>query len=286
MKYLFIQSHRSEFRVEKMCQSLKIHRSGFYHWRQNGRSELDLANEILLGQIQEVFENSRQNYGSPRITKALRKQGILCGKNRIARLMKINAIEARHRRRFKRRPSVCPDSQAFPNLVNREFHAAEPNRVWVLDITYLPAAWGWLYLVAILDLYSRRIIGWEISTRLQAEFVLQALKKAFQDRSPKPGLIVHSDRGSQFSSALVTDFLKEQHAIQSMSRKGDCYDNSVIESFFGTLKNELFDSKPFESMKEARIRLFDLIDIFYNRTRIHSTANDMSPVEFETAVSP
>jgi transposase InsO family protein len=146
--------------------------------------------------------------------------------------------------------------------------------------------WGWLYLVAIMDLCSRRIVGWEISTRLQAEFVLQALKKAFRDRSPKPGLIVHSDRGSQFSSALVKDYLKEQQALQSMSRKGDCYDNSVIESFFGTLKNELFDSKPFESVKEARIRLFDLIEVFYNRSRMHSTARDMSPVEFETAVFP
>jgi transposase InsO family protein len=282
MKYLFIQSHRSEFRVEKLCQSLKIHRSGFYHWRQHGRSELALANEILLGQINEAFDNSRQTYGSPRITKALRKQGIPCGKNRVARLMKINGIEAKHRRRFKHRSSVCADSQAFPNLVNREFHVAEPNRIWALDITYLPAAWGWLYFVAIMDLYSRRIVGWEVSTRLLAGFVLQALKKAFQDRSPKSGLIVHSDRGSQFSSALVTGFLKEQNALQSMSRKGDCYDNSVIESFFGMLKNELLDQKPFESVREARIRLFDLIDIFYNRSRIHSTVNYMSPVEFET----
>jgi putative transposase len=286
MKYLFIQSHRTEFRVEKMYRSLQIHRSVFYHWRQHGPSELNLANEIMLGQIQEVFENSRYNYGSPRITKALRKQGILCSKNWIAKLMKINAIEAKHRRWFKRRPSVCTDSQAFPNLVNREFHVTEPNRVWVLDITYLSAVWGWLYIVTIMDLYSRKIIGWEISTQLLAEFVLEALKKAFQDRSPKPSLIVHSDRGSQFSSALVTDFLKEQHALQSMSRKGDCYDDSVIESFFGTLKNELMDKKPFESVSEARIRLFDLIHIFYNRFRIHSTAKNMSPVEFEAAFSP
>lgn len=286
MKYLFIQLHRSEFRVEKMCQALRIHRSGFYTWRRRGRSELSMANDILLGKIREIFEHSRKTYGSPRITQALRRQGIRCGKNRVARLMKNNAIHAKRRRRFQHRPSVCADSQAFPNLVNREFQVSSANRIWVSDITYLPAAWGWLYLVAIMDLYSRRIVGWEISTRLQANFVLHALQKAFQNRSPKTGLIFHSDRGSQYSSVLIREFLKEQHVIQSMSRKGDCYDNSVMESFFGTLKNELLDSKPFESVKEARSCLFDLIDIFYNQFRIHTTVNQMSPVEFETSDFP
>lgn len=286
MKYLFVQSHRSDFRVEKMCQAIQIQRSGFYTWRHRDRSALSLANELLLEQIQEVFANSRKTYGSPRITKALRKKGVQCGKNRVARIMKINGIQAKHRRRFRHRPSVCADSQAFPNLINRKFRVAGPNLVWVIDITYLPASWGWLYLVAVMDLFSRRVVGWEVSTRLQSDFVLEALKKAFQDRSPKPGLIIHSDRGSQFSSTMVKDFAKEHDALQSMSRKGDCYDNSVIESFFGTLKNELMDTKPFESLREARCILFDLIDIFYNRSRIHSTANDMSPVEFETEYSP
>ena len=281
MKYSFIKNHGSAYGVKKMCILLKISRSGYYVWKGRSSSKQALANENLLLCIKESYKKGREIYGSPRITDDLRESGIRCGHNRVARLMRISGIRAKTKRRFK----VTTDSKhrlpISPNLLARNFTAQTPNTVWVADITYIWTEEGWLYLAAVLDLYSRSIVGWSMGKRLDAELTVSALRQAVKRRRPDQGLVFHSDRGVQYASAKMRVELERHGFIQSMSRKGDCWDNAVMESFFHTLKTEHTYFEKYWSRAEARTKLFDYIEIFYNRQRKHSTLCYKSPLEFE-----
>jgi putative transposase len=281
MKYSFIKSHGSLYGVEKMCRLFKVSRSGYYAWRGRGRSSRELANESLLTCIKESYIKGRRAYGSPRITDDLRESGIRCGRHRVARLMRLAGIRARTRRRYR----ITTDSKhklpVAPNLLARDFTSNAPDRIWVSDITYIWTGEGWSYLAAILDLYSRRIVGWSMGSRLDADLVVKALWQAVRRRRPNKGLVFHSDRGVQYASGRMREELKRHGFIQSMSRKGDCWDNAVMESFFHTLKTEHTYFERYQSRAEARIKLFDYIEIFYNRQRKHSTLGYKSPLRFE-----
>jgi len=281
MKYEFIFLHRSRFRLQKMCSAFKVSRSGYYVWRRRGSSQRELENEKLLKLIKQVHEQSRYIYGSPRITAGLKSMNQSCSKNRVARLMRENEICSKVKKKYKATTYSRHKFSVAANLLKQNFQAERPDQIWLSDITYLKVQNQWMYLVAILDLFSRQIISWSLSRDLSLDFVLKALKKAVDKRNPAKGLIFHSDRGIQYASIEVKAFLKEHGIIQSMSRKGDCYDNAVMELFFGTFKSEFYSFERFESFQDAERKIFDYIDIFYNYKRIHSSLNFMSPVNFE-----
>jgi len=235
----------------------------------------------MLIEIKESHKNSRRAYGSPRIVEDLKDKGMKCGKNRVARLMKIHGIVGKAKKKFK---ATTNSNHALPvaeNLLNQNFEAAKPNTVWLSDITYIATLEGWLYLVVIIDLFSRQIVGWGMSDRLTSEFVVKALYQAIGRRHPGSGCIFHSDRGIQYASTDFRDVLKSYGFIQSMSRKGNCYDNAVSESFFHTLKTEHVYDYRYETRAEARHSIFDYIEMFYNRQRRHSALGYRSPVSFE-----
>ncbi len=282
MKYEFIFLHRSRFRLQKMCKALHIYRSGYYSWLKRGSSQRELDNEKLLKEIKQVHEQSRQIYGSPRITAELKSKNIICSKNRVARVMRKNKIRSKIKRKHK--VTTTNSKHRFyvaANLLDQNFHAERPNQIWLSDITYLKVLNKWMYLVVILDLFSRQVISWALSHDLSSDFVLAAIKKAVRRRNPEKGLIFHSDRGVQYASNDVAQYLEEHGIIQSMSRKGDCYDNAVSESFFNTFKSEFYVFENFVSVNDAYLKIFDYIDIFYNHKRIHSSLKYMSPVNFE-----
>jgi len=281
MKYEFISLYRSRFRLTKMCRVLNISRSGYYAWRRRGKSRRGLENEKLVRSIRRVHEQSRRIYGSPRITAELRAADVNCSKNRIARLMRENGIRSIIKR--KHRSTTCSRHRlpVADNIIGRKFQAERPDRIWLSDITYIRCLHGWLYLTAIMDLFSRRIVGWSLSSNLSTLPVVQTLKRAVAERRPQPGLIFHSDRGVQFADHDFRRLLREHGMKQSMSRKGDCYDNAVMESFFDTLKSEYVSFERFESAEQARRGLFDYIDVFYNHKRIHSSLGYCSPAAFE-----
>ena len=281
MKYEFIFLHRSRFRLLKMCRAFKVSRSGYYAWRRRGCSQRELENERLLKLIKQVHEQSRYIYGSPRITAELKSKNQSCSKNRVARLMRENNIRSKIKKKYKATTYSKHKFRVAANLLKQNFHAEQPDQIWLSDITYIKVRNQWMYLVAIMDLFSRQIISWSLNRDLSLDFVLNALKKAVISREPEKGLIFHSDRGIQYASIEVKTFLKEHGIIQSMSRKGDCYDNAVMESFFNTFKSEFYSFERFESFHEAEQKIFDYIDIFYNHKRIHSSLNYRSPVNFE-----
>lgn len=282
MKFLFIQEHRSQFAVEKMCQNLGVSRSAYYAWLKRPVSRRDRSNAVLKTHIKATFHQFRGVYGSPRITRELRKQGFRCGEKRVARLMVEEDLRAYTQPKFKVTTNSKHDLPIAPNLVNQNFEASAPNRLWASDITYIWTREGWLYLAVILDVFSRQIVGWTVSNRMTKELVLSAIRKAIAQRKPQPGLIFHSDRGSQYASHEVRRLLKDHQMLQSMSKKGDCYDNAIVETFFKTLKTELvYLIEPFKTRGEAKHSLFYYIDYFYNRIRQHSALNYLAPVKFE-----
>ena len=235
MKYEFMFLHRSRFRLQKMCKALKLSRSGYYAWRRRGSSQRELENEKLLKEIKLVHEQSRKIYGSPRITAELKSKNIKCSKNRIARLMRRNKIRSKIQRKYKVATTYSKHRfSVAANLLGQNFHSEKPDQIWLSDITYIKVQKKWMYLVAVLDLYSRQVISWSLSRDLSLDFVLESIKKAVDKRNPEKGLIFHSDRGIQYASNEVKNYLKEHGIIQCMSRKGDCYDNVVMESFFST----------------------------------------------------
>jgi len=281
MKYLFIQEHRSRFRVEKMCRVFAIARSGYYAWMRREKSTRQKENEQLLGNIKNVYLLNRQVYGSPRIAAALHAQGIRCGKNRIARLMSRNGIKARTVKRYRITTKSKHRFPVAPNIVDREFTARAADRLWVSDITYIGTREGWLYLAVILDVFSRHVVGWAMSERLYDDLTVDALRQALVRRRPIPGLIFHSDRGSQYASGRFRQWLKSYKIMQSMSGMGNCYDNAMAESFFHTLKTELTQFEHYETRAAARQSIFEYIEMFYNRIRRHSALNYKSPLEYE-----
>jgi len=265
-----------------MCRVLERTRSGYYAWRQRQGSIRQQENQKLCEQIIDIFDKSRQTYGSPRIHAVLNAQGFKVGLNRVARLMSQLGIRAVKKRRFQ----VTTDSaHAFPiasNVLARQFQVCEPDKVWVADITYIWTSEGWLYLAAIIDLFSRRVIGWSMDEHMRTELVLTALESALGQRQASPsGLLFHSDRGSQYASGDYQKALQDAKIQSSMSRRANCWDNAVAESFFGTIKTEFIHKQNFSTRTEARTAIAEWIEVFYNRQRIHSTIGFLSPVEFE-----
>jgi len=268
--------------VGLMCRVLEVSRSGFYAWL--GRQESGRAREDrrLSALIRGIFEESRRTYGAPRVHRALGKRGVRCGLKRVARLMKAGDMRPKTTRKFRVKTTDSKHNHPIaPDLLGQDFTADGPNQAWVSDITYIPTDEGWLYLASTMDLFSRRIVGWSMSSSLEATLVVDALRMAVEGRNPRPGLIHHSDRGSQYASSAFRQLL-DAHGIRcSMSRTGNCYDNAAKESFFHTLKTELIHHEHYRTRAEARASVFEYIEAFYNRQRLHSTLDYCSPVEFE-----
>jgi putative transposase len=281
MRYRFIDQHRSAFRVTKMCQVLEVSRSAYYAYRRRPESVTEQRNRKLLEQIKEIYQNSRRLYGSPRITAELHDQGVICGHNRVARLMRRHRIVAKTKRLFKVTTRSDHKLPVAPNILDRRFCADVPNRVWLSDITYVRTRQGWLYLAAILDVCSRQIVGWSMDAYLGDQLVLKALRQALGRRQSASGLLFHSDRGSQYASNSVRGLLKEQKFVQSMCGKGNCFDNAMMESFFATLKTELVQFETYQTRSQAKHSIFDYIEVYYNRFRKHSALGYRSPAQFE-----
>ncbi len=281
MKYWFMDQYRSEFRVVKMCRVLGVSRSGYYGWRKQPHGKRRQDDNKLLMSIKESYRKNRGNYGSPRITDDLRDQGLRCGKNRVARIMKVNGIVAKTKKKFKATTNSKHNLPVAENLLKQDFTSPRPNAIWVSDVTYVWTHEGWLYLAVILDLFSRQVVGWAMSDRLTADFVIRSLYQAIGRRRPPTGCIFHSDRGVQYACTDFRAVLKHYGFCQSMSRRGDCYDNAVAESFFHTLKTEHVYQHCYSTRAEARQSIFEYIEIVYNRQRKHSALGYRSPVSFE-----
>ena len=267
-----------------MCRVIGISKSGFYRWMQRQRENIRPNEQYLLIRIKAIYERSKRTYGSRRITWELKSEGVLCYKNQIVRIMRKYGIKAKTKRKFKQTTDSKHNLKIAPNLLQRNFYVAEVNKVWVGDITYIWTGEGWLYLSTVIDLCSRRVVAWSLGKRLTKELVTSSLKNAFKTRNPSIGLIFHSDRGSQYASNEFRKVLSDNQAIPSMSRKGDCWDNAVAESFFKTIKSELIYWFNFKTRKEAELRIFEYIEMFYNRYRLHSTINYLSPATFENKI--
>lgn len=265
-----------------MCKMLGVSRSSFYKHSRLLPSTRALENQELILKIKEIHKRSRETYGSPRIHAELKAQGFWFGKNRVTRLMRENGIKGKVHRRLKFNPCRHYDYRDGKDLLRREFKTSQPNRVWVSDITYIPTQEGWLYLTVILDLFSRRVIGYNLTTHMRKDIVLEAFYQAYESREPAEGLIFHSDRGMQYISDTFQHILKTKGVLCSMSRKGNCFDNAVAESFFHTLKTELISRYvKYSSRAKARAEVFEYINIFYNNLRRHSALNYLTPREFE-----
>ena len=285
MKYIFLAAHEGEFGVKRMCKALSVKRSGYYAWRKRKPSTRAQANEALLALIKAEHTKSRKTYGSPRLHVVLRRQGVLCGRNRVARLMRMHGIVGRTKRRYyphttQRQAGVIP----APNRLNQDFSAAAPNQKWVSDFTYIETAQGWLYLAVVLDLFSRRVVGWAMSAKMDTALVETALRMALLGRRPPAGLLHHSDQGSQYTSTAYLNCLNAALAELSMSGAGNCYDNAVMESFFSTLKTECVTGI-FLTHAQARTVIFEYMEVWYNRQRLHSTLGYRSPVDFERGLT-
>ena len=281
MKFAFIAVEKASFKVAALCRVLDVSRSGYYAWEQRVPSARSLEDAKLRVHIAAIHERSRGLYGTPRVHAELRASGFRVSRKRVARLMSELGLESRRKRRFK---ATTDSKHALPvaeNVLDRQFDVSVPNVAWVTDITYVWTSEGWLYLAAILDLFSRRVVGFAMSERIDRQLALDALRAAGGRRLPNAGLVHHSDRGSQYASGDYQDALAEAGVVCSMSRKGNCWDNAVAESFFATLKTELVYLRRFATRAEARAAIFEFIESFYNRERRHSTLGYLSPVEFE-----
>ena len=264
-----------------MCRILGVSKSGYYNSRKNGKSKREEEQERLSTIIKEIYTESRGIYGSPRITAELKRRGECCNRKRIARIMKSEGMKAKTVRRYKRTTNSNHKCKIAENIIKQNFVITKPNKVWVSDITFIRTREGWLYLAAILDLYSRRVVGWKADKHMYSDLVSEALLRALEERSIEDGLIFHSDQGKQYASDEIRNLLKQNKIIQSMSKKGNCYDNAVAESFFHTLKTEHINFEKYKTRMEAKLSLFDYIEIFYNRKRLHSSIGYKPPVEYE-----
>jgi putative transposase len=264
-----------------MCKILEISKSGYYNRRKNGIGEREKQRDLLLKEIKVIYLESRGLYGSPRITAELKRRGISCTRKRVAQLMQRAGIRAKTVKRYRRTTNSEHKKAISENLLDQRFIVNRPNNVWVSDITYIKTREGWLYLAAVLDLYSRRGVGWKLDKYLGSELVEKALLRALEERQVEKGIIFHSDQGIQYTSVGLRKILSKNQMIQSMSRKGNCYDNAVAESFFHTLKSEHVKFEKYKTRLEAKLSIFDYIELFYNRKRLHSTIGYKSPVEFE-----
>ena len=281
MRFEFIDVEKAYYPIRILVRVMEVSRSGYYAWLSRDARPRATEDAYLLRLIRSIHEKSRKTYGSPRITRELHKLGECVSRNRVARLMRKNGIRSKHRRRFRVTTQSNHRRPVAPNLLEREFSAEKPNEVWVGDITYIWTLEGWLYLAVLLDLFSRRVVGWSMDERIQDDLTLSALEMAIESRQPEAGLIHHTDQGSQYASGEYLACLKTHDLVASMSRRGNCWDNAVAESFFASLEKELLLDSVFVSRDHARREVFDYIEAFYNRGRSHSTIGHVSPVEFE-----
>jgi transposase InsO family protein len=282
VKYQFIAAHREEFEITVMCRMLAVSRSGYYAWLKRPTSPRKMADQELAQHIKDIHQQSRQTYGSPRIQAELAENGINCSHKRVARLMRDEELWAKQRRKFKvTTTDSAHNYPVAPNRLDQNFRASRPNEKWLVDITYIPTAEGWLYLAVVMDLYARRIVGWAMADTLERSLVIAALTMAIKRRQPSPGLLHHSDRGSQYASDDYQALLTQYQMQCSMSRTGNCYDNAPMESFFGTLKTELVHHCHYQTKAEAKTDIFEYIEVFYNRFRRHSALLYQSPVNYE-----
>jgi putative transposase len=283
VKFRFIAKHREVWRTQAMCEALGVSRSGFYEWMRRPESRRSHVDRQLLVHIRTSFEQSDRTYGCLRVWHDLRAWGHGCGRHRVARLMQREGLRARRRRhRLPIDDGVRPEHSIAPNVLDRRFEADAPNRRWVADFTYVWTAQGWLYVAAVLDLFSRRVVGWSMQSRMDADLVQDALLMALWRRGGPDTLLHHSDQGSQYTSETFQKLLKAQDITCSMSRRGDVWDNSAMESFFSSLKTERVNRCVYRTRDEARADVFDYIERFYNPRRRHSKLKYLSPVEFET----
>jgi len=279
MKYAFISEYAHEHSVALMCQVLRVSRSGYYRFRHHIPSTREKANVRLLEEIRGVHDRSRGIYGSPRVHRELLKQGHRCGRHRVARLMAKEGIVGKIRRRYRTTTRQSRTAKAAPDLLQREFTATRPHQVWTSDITYIWTDEGWLYLAVILDVFSRAIVGWATSARIDAELVCAAFGRAVCQYRPGLRVIFHSDRGSQYTSKMLRDLLARQEVPFKQSNGRSCYDNAVTETFFHTLKTESVAFEHFRTREEAHCDLFDYIEVFYNQQRLHSSLGYRTPRE-------
>jgi transposase InsO family protein len=277
MTFQFIRDHREHFPVRLMCRVLEASPSGFYDWLRRPESPRAAEDRALIEKIQAVHSESRQTYGSPRVHASLK--GYRIGRKRVARLMRENDIRPRTKRKFKVTTDSRHDHPVAPNLLDRQFTVEAPNTVWLADLSYIWTREGWLYLAVVLDLFSRQVVGWAMDEQMPQELTLAALDMALKRRRPLPGLMHHS--GSQYAAGAYQKQLAEHGIVCSMSRKGNCWDNAPMESFFHTLKTELVHHRDYHSRDEARRDIFEFIEVFYNRQRSHSSLGYLSPAQFE-----
>jgi putative transposase len=281
MRFQFIEDHRDEFPAVRMHEVLDVSRSGYYAWHNRPVSAREMANRELYKKIKVVYNENHEIYGSPRIYHALEKQGVACSENRVARLMRLRGLRAKQTKRYKTTTKRNKADPVAPNLLKRDFVAEQPNQKWLTDITYIPTLEGWLYLAAVLDLYSRRIVGWAMSGRMTSDLTRDALKMAIRQRQPGADLIHHSDQGSQYTAGEYQQLLKDRDIQVSMNGVGTWYDNAPMESFFGSLKSEWVHHRVYRTRDEARADIFYYIEAFYNRRRLHSSLDYLSPEAYE-----
>jgi transposase InsO family protein len=281
VRFAFIEAEKAQFPIAQMCTTLRVSSSGFYAWRRRPRAPRQEQDQRLRVAIAAIYTEKRCRYGSPRIHRELRDQGQCLGRKRVARLMVEQGLKVCHKRRFRTTTDSRHGLPIARNVLNREFTVATPNVAWVTDITYIETAQGWLYLAAILDLFSRRVVGWSMGEQLTRQLTIDALTMGLALRQPSRGLVHHSDRGSQYASGEYRNLLDQHGIVCSMSRKGNCWDNAVAESFFATLKKELVHTMTWATRDEARAAIFEYMEVFYNAQRRHSSLDYLSPLAFE-----
>lgn len=282
MKFELVDAEKARYPVEVLCEVLGVSRSGYYAWKKRPPSARSKEDAKLAVEIAAAHKKSKRRYGSPRVHRALRKRGVRVGRKRVERLMRDKGLVARQKRRFRRTTDSNHENPIAPNVVERQFAPEAPNEVWAGDVTYIATGEGWAYLAVLLDLYSRRVVGWAMSATNDTELALEALHRAVRGRRVLPaGLVHHTDRGSPYASDDYRKAVAAHAMVASMSRKGDCWDNAVAESFFATLRAELVDDERYPTRRAAEISIGDYIERFYNVERLHSHLDYVSPIEFE-----
>lgn len=281
MRYQFIQRQQSQYRIARLCRAVNVSRCGYYAWLSRAPSAREIANNRLLEKIKQIHQQHRQTCGSDKTWVLLKQQGEVCGRHRVARLRSINGIEAIRMKRFKASRGARNNEPVSDNTLNRQFSTCQSDRTWVTDTTFIPTRQGWLYLATVMDLYSRKVVGWAMRSSNNRQLVCDALNMAIAHRQPKAGLLHHSDQGITYTSSQYRALLNQHQMLSSMSRQGNCHDNAVAESFFANLKNELIYHRDFRTRDEARTAIFDYIELFYNRKRLHQTLHYRTPEEYE-----
>ncbi len=276
-----MKEHDTEFTVTAMCRVLEVSKSGYYAWRKQKKDDKEQRQIFLKENIMRVFTDSKRSYGSPRIYRQLKSEGITCGRHKIARFMKDLNIAARKKRLYRKPVTMRHDRSFAVNVLNQQFSFDKPNQAWVSDVSYFWTKTGWLHLAIVMDLFSRRIIGWSMGDHVDKSLTIEAFHMAVVHRNPKRKFIHHSDQGAEYTNNEYQNILKNHDSISSMSRSGNCYDNAVAESFFKSIKVELAKKQKFNTIEEARAAIFEYIEIFYNRKRLHSTLGYVSPVDYE-----